>query len=58
MVYSKNSLGKQFFDIALSIGGGTTERMMKFNSVGVFFHESLTWEKHIKLIHSKASSRV
>ena len=56
MVYSTNSLGKRFSDIALNIGGETKDRVKKFKYLGLVFNENLSWEEHIKQVHSKASS--
>jgi len=58
MIYSTNSLGKRFSDIALSIGSETIDRVKKFWYLGVVFDENRSWEQHIKQVHSKASSRL
>jgi len=58
MVYDTNSLGKHFSDIALNIGGETTDRVKIFKYPGVVFDENLSWKEHIKHVHSKASSRL
>jgi len=58
MVYSTNSLGNRFSDIALNIGGETIDRVKKFKDLGVVFDENLFWEEHFKQVHSKASSRL
>jgi len=58
MVYSTNFIGKRFSDIALNIGGETIDRVTKLKYLGVVFDENLSWEEHIKQVHSKASSRL
>ena len=58
MVYSTNSIGKRFSDIALNIGGETVDRVERFKYHGVVFDENLSWEEHIKQVHSTASSRL
>jgi len=55
MVYSTNSLGKHFSDIALNIGG---DRVKKFKYLGVDFDENLSWKERIKHVHSRASSKL
>jgi len=52
MVYSSNSLLNRFADIALNIGGETIDRVKKFKYLGVVFDENLSWEEHIKHMHS------
>ena len=42
MVYSTNSLGKRFSDIALNIGSETIDRVKKFKYLGVAFDENLS----------------
>ena len=58
MVYGTNAIRKRFVGTSLDLDGEGIERVSSFKYLGVVFDEGLTWDEHIKFIHSKASSRL
>ena len=58
MVYGTNAIRKRFLGTSLDLDGEEIEHVSSFKYLGVVFDEGLTWDEHIKFIHSKASSRL
>ena len=58
MLFGSKAKLRQAGEIPIFINGDIIERVSEFKYLGVFLDETLSFEKHTKYIHSKASSKL